>query len=105
MSTPEGMSELVLYLFLLSMKRNSSNHYAIVSFRPKRLTDKVIILFQNGKNWSTNDKNSCIQEFMYAQQLLIEEVHLTPDWEECEELRCVDDFVDVVTFRNHEKLF
>ena len=76
------------------MKNNSSNHYAIVSFYPKRLTDKTLFLFQKGRYWSKEEKEDCIRCFLTAQRLLVVEISLDVTLEECKSLKQSDQYVD-----------
>lgn len=83
------------------MKNSSSNHYAVVSFLPHRLTNKTIFLFNNGKIWSDQDKKDCINSFLESQYLIVDEIQLDVSWGECKDLRNNDPYVDVNSFRKH----
>ena len=76
------------------MKGQSSNHYAIVSFYPKRLTDQTLFLFQKGRYWSDEDKIECIEDFLTGQRLFVDAIKLDATIEECESLKRSDPYID-----------
>jgi len=87
------------------MKNNSSNHYAIVSFYPERLTDKTLFLFQKGRYWSKEEKEDCIECFLTAQRLFVDEISLDVTLEECNSLKQSDQYVDWNVFTRKSQRF
>jgi hypothetical protein len=76
------------------MKKQTSNHYAIVSFYPSGLTDKTLFLFMKGRYWSEEEKINCIELFLTNQRLFVDEIRLDATLDECQSLKKSDPYVD-----------
>ena len=76
------------------MTNQSSNHYAIASFYPKRLSDQTLFLFRKGRYWSEDEKIDCIEIFLTNQRLFVDEIELNATLDECQLLKESDPYVD-----------
>ena len=70
------------------------NHYAIVSFNPKLMTDKTLFLFETGHKWTDDEKTKYINWFLSQQKLRVDTIKLDVSLKECQELRHEDKYVD-----------
>ena len=86
------------------MTRSPCNHYAIATFSPGLMTNKTVFLFKNGRVWSDQDKKDCIKSFLGLQSLIVDAIQLGVSWDECENLRHDDPYVDVTSFRKKTRL-
>ena len=85
------------------MKKQSSNHYAIVSFYPRRLTNKTLFLFRKGRYWSEEEKIECIEVFLINQRLFVDEIKLNATFDECQSLKESDPYLDWNVFSKAPK--
>ena len=73
---------------------NKNNHYCVVTFYPKRMTDKTLFLFEGGRFFTQQDMEEYILWFMTYQRLFIDEIEYRVPYSRCKEVLANDKFVD-----------
>ena len=73
---------------------NKKNHYCVVTFFPKRLTDTTLFLFEGGRFFTEEDMEDYIIWFMTHQGLFIDEIEYRVPYSRCKEVLANDKFVD-----------
>ncbi len=71
-----------------------NNHYCVVTFFPKRMTDTTLFLFEGGRHFTEDDMYEYIAWFMCQQRLFIDEIEYRVPYSRCKELLENDEYVE-----------
>ena len=73
---------------------SKNNHYCVVTFFPKRMTDTTLFLFEGGRHFTDKDMCEYIIWFMTHQRLFIDEIEYRVPYSRCKEVLANDKYVD-----------
>ena len=91
------MTSSILITDAKCLKTEHGNHYAIVTFTPKVMTDKGLFLFDKGRYWSNEEKVQYIRWFFSHPPNVganVTHINLNVSLEECNALKGEDAFID-----------